>query len=135
MYTRIRAIILYSCLIAKNGSAKTPSATKVIAVASPDSVVSPGPSEIIPAGDLDFTANKVINSLYTVYFEATGVPSGTYSYHWYFGDNKDSYSKTGVRTYGGSGTYQVILRIETPSGPLMKVKTMTLTNEGAMSLF
>lgn len=121
-------------LIAKNGSAKTPSAVQMISVAYPVTIVTPGPTGMIPTGELDFNANKVVNSLFTVYFEATNVPAGTYAYHWYFGDNKDSYSKTGVRTYEGSGTYQVTLRIETPSGPVMKIKTLTLNNEGVMSL-
>jgi PKD repeat protein len=129
-------------LIAKNGSAKTPSRSQIISVAIPVKVVdtaaaTPGgssnPVDTIPSGKLDFTANKVINSLYTVYFEASNVPNGTYSYHWDFGDQKDSFSKTGVRTYAGSGEYLVTLRIETPSGPMMKVKKMKLSNEGALS--
>lgn len=121
-------------LIAKNGSAKTPSNVQIISVADPVIVVTPESTAAIPQVKLDFTANKVINSLYTVYFEASNVPNGTYSYHWDFGDQTDSFSKTSVRTYYGSGEYIVTLRIETPSGPMMKVKKLILNNEGGLSL-
>jgi PKD repeat protein len=125
--------------IAKNGSTKTPSAIEIISVGNPVNIVTPESTAdyssnptIIPTGNLDFTANKVINSLFTVYFEAQNVPNGTYLYHWEFGDQRDSYSKTGVRSYTGSGEYLVTLRIESPSGPKMKVKMITLSNDGGL---
>jgi len=126
-------------MIAKNGSARTPSSKQTISVTAPVTTVIPPPitdsqSTEVPSGKLDFSANKVINSLYTVYFEASNVPNGTYSYHWDFGDQRDSFSKTGVNTYYGSGEYLITLRIETPSGSMMKVKTVTLTNEGGLTI-
>lgn len=120
--------------IAKNGSAKTPSSVQIIYVNKPVPGATPEQAVIPPTGELDFSANKVINSLYTVYFEASNVPDGTYSYHWDFGDQRDSFSKTGVRTYSGSGEYLVTLRIETPSGPMMKVKKIKLNNEGGLTI-
>ena len=134
-------------LIAKNGSIKVPSIVQTISVSAPNGPftvrgmnnsstndASQLPSEAPLDAELDFNANKVINSLYTVYFEASNVPKGTYSYHWDFGDQKDSFSKTGVHTYAGYGTFQIVLRIETPSGTKMKVKSLVLSNEGALSL-
>jgi PKD repeat protein len=134
-------------LIANNGSIKVPSILQTISVLAPivtsvpNVTTSQGPEEVSQPqpevtsnAQLDFNANKVINSLYTVYFEATNVPAGTYAYHWDFGDNKDSYSKTGVHTYGGYGIFMVTLRIETPSGTEMKVKTLTMSNTGTITL-